>query len=121
MSPIDMELLRSNPVLGKMLEQAETEAEARGEAKGFAKRVASALLIVLDEREIPLTDVHRERIHAMTDAEQLMGLVRAALHVGSADELFAWEQGTAPHHQQSSPFIAPHRASTGDARGADVT
>ena len=81
MMSLEVETVRSNPVLGKMLEQAETEAEARTEA--------GAVFTVLDERGIVLTDAHRERILAITDLKQLTRMLRAAMHVDSAEELFA--------------------------------
>jgi predicted transposase YdaD len=93
---VDEETLRENPVYGELLEGLEAKAEAKGVAEGKAKGVAEgkvegvaeSVLDVLEDRQISLTEVQRERILAVHDREMLRRWLRAAMHVGSADELF---------------------------------
>lgn len=73
---IDPDVMRSHPLLGDIIWAVET----RGRAKG--------LLNLLEEREIRLTDLQRERILAVHDRELLRGWLRAAMLIGDADELF---------------------------------
>jgi hypothetical protein len=54
----------------------------------LAEGVAGSVLAVLDDRQIELTGAQRERILAVHDLEMLRRWHRAAMHVGSADELF---------------------------------
>jgi hypothetical protein len=81
---VDEETLRESPVLNEVVEGL----EAKAEAKGLAEGVAGSVLAVLDDRQIELTGAQRERILAVHDLEMLRRWHRAAMHVGSADELF---------------------------------
>jgi hypothetical protein len=85
---VDEETLRENPVYGELLEGVEARAEAKGIAEGKAEGVAESVLDLLDDRQISLTEVQRERILAVHDRELLRRWLLAATHVGSADELF---------------------------------
>ncbi|MBR7828599.1 hypothetical protein KDK95_19975 [Actinospica sp. MGRD01-02] len=76
----DEESMRANPVFGEVLRKVEDAAEAKGEAE--------SILIVLEDREIEVTDAQRERILAVHDRELLRRWLRMALHVSAADELF---------------------------------
>ncbi|MGI5165003.1 hypothetical protein ACQEU3_11670 [Spirillospora sp. CA-253888] len=63
----------------------ELEAEARGEARGEAK----AILTILDERHVPVSEKTRERIIACTDERHLGTWLRRSITATSEDELFA--------------------------------
>jgi len=77
---VDEEALRENPVYSKVVERIEAKAEAEG--------VAESVLDILEERQVEIADVQRERILAVHDREMLRRWLRAAMHVGSVDELF---------------------------------
>jgi hypothetical protein len=93
---VDEDTLRENPVFGRVVEGLEAKAEAKGVAEGKAEGVAEgkaegvaeSVLVVLDDRQIEVTEVQRERILAVHDREMLRRWLRAAMHVGTADELF---------------------------------
>lgn len=89
---VDEETMRESPVYSEFLEGVEARAEAKGVAEGKVEGkvegVAESVLDVLDDRQISLTEVQRERILAVHDREMLRRWLRAAMHVGSADELF---------------------------------
>ena len=84
----DEESMRANPVFGEVLRKVEDAAEAKGIAEGEAKGEAESVLIVLEDREIEVTEAQRERILAVHDHEMLRRWLRLALRVGAADELF---------------------------------
>jgi predicted transposase YdaD len=70
--------------------KAEGKAEglAEGLAEGEAKGLAEAVLLVLEERGIPVSPDDRQRILACTDIHRLNGWVGRAARVGNATELF---------------------------------
>jgi hypothetical protein len=87
------------PGRGTVMERAYLEGEAKGETKGEAKGEAKAVLAVLEERKIPVSDDVRERITACTDLDRIDGWVRRALTVEHAEDLFAGDPevpGTSP-------------------------
>jgi hypothetical protein len=77
---VDEETLRESAMYGELVEGLEAKAEAKGEA--------TSVLAILEERQVEVADVQRERILAVYDREMLHRWLRAAMHVASADELF---------------------------------
>ncbi|QVQ50255.1 hypothetical protein J4H86_14985 [Spiractinospora alimapuensis] len=68
--------------------RGEARGEAKGKAKGKAEGRAESVLSVLDAREVAVDDATRDRVLAVTDDDQLDALVRRAITVTSADQLF---------------------------------
>jgi hypothetical protein len=64
------------------------EGEARGRAEGKAEAKAEAILSVLQEREVRVSDETRDRIMGCTDPEQLQLWLVRAVTAESAEELF---------------------------------
>ena len=62
--------------------------QALGRTEGRAEGRAQALLDVLEERGLPISDVPRARILACTDTAQLSTWLRKAVTATSVDELF---------------------------------
>jgi hypothetical protein len=56
---------------------------------GIVEGEADAVLIVLDERGLEVPDDMRRRIEECSDVGLLRKLVRRAMHVATATELFA--------------------------------
>lgn len=77
---IDIEELRSYPELAKILDRHEGRVSAKGEAK--------AVLRLLGNRAIALTDEQRELILNCTDQATLGRWLDAVYDVATADELF---------------------------------
>ncbi|MDJ1134593.1 hypothetical protein [Streptomyces iconiensis] len=79
------------PGRGTLVEETFLKGEAKGIAKGIAQGIteerARFVLLVLDNREIPLTESQRVRITACTDPDQLDHWVKRAMTVTHADEL----------------------------------
>jgi hypothetical protein len=65
-----------------------TEGEARGEARGEAHRARTAVLTVIQAREIPLADADRARIEACSDVPTLDAWLARAARATSAAEVF---------------------------------
>jgi hypothetical protein len=65
------------------------EGEAQGEAKGKAEGEARALLRILAQRGLPMSDDQRRRIQECTDIATLDGWLDRALLVASVDELLS--------------------------------
>ncbi|GAA3232992.1 hypothetical protein [Actinocorallia longicatena] len=65
------------------------QAEAQGKAEGKAEGEVEALLIVLEGREVEISDEARSRIMGCSDTEQLKVWLHRALRVTTTDELFA--------------------------------
>ncbi|MGW2226680.1 hypothetical protein [Streptomyces formicae] len=84
------------PGQGTLAEEKYLEGEAEGSAKGMARGKAEALLIFLEQRQIPIPDTARDRISACTDLDTLDRWLAQALTVAHADDLFAH----APDHQE---------------------
>jgi hypothetical protein len=62
------------------------EADARGQARGEIKGKAEFLLLVLDNRQIPVPDTAREQIMACTDTDQLERWLLRALTATTIDD-----------------------------------
>ncbi|MET8687460.1 hypothetical protein ABZV77_24915 [Streptomyces sp. NPDC004732] len=73
------------------------EKYLEGEAEGMAKGKAEALLIFLEQRQVPIPDSARDRINACTDLHTLDHWLTRALTVAHADDLFA----DAPEHGEA--------------------
>ncbi|MEE1750942.1 hypothetical protein [Streptomyces sp. SP18CS02] len=79
---VDMSFFKS-PIMQDYTEEVRAKAQAQGEAK--------ALLIILEQRGIHISDAARERINAGEDPEILLRWLTRALSATSAEEIFAEE------------------------------
>jgi hypothetical protein len=92
MKLMDLELLRTSPIIRGWLDdhdrQVEAEARAEGRAEAKVEAKAEGVLRILGKRSVELTGEQRERIGSCTDPAQLDAWFDAALDATSADELF---------------------------------
>jgi hypothetical protein len=77
--------------------------EAKGKAEGEAKGKAEALLMVLKQRGMAITDDQQHRITACTDLATLDRWLTRALSVASVEELLT------RHRRRRSPGVARTR------------
>lgn len=73
--------------LRRSWEQDVAAGKAEGEAKGKAKGKAEALLQILAQRGLSVSEDQQQRILAHTDLATLDGWIDRALRVASVDEL----------------------------------
>ena len=89
----DLEAALSHPVdrvLFKLaLGAARDAAEAKGRARGQARGRVEGILIVLEARQIRLTDQQRDLLEGTTDRETLHGWLLAAIHAESGEGVFS--------------------------------
>ena len=71
----------------RLIEIGEQAGESRGEARGVAQGEARALIQVLAARGLALTDAHRARILACTDAAMLDRWVARAVTAATVDDV----------------------------------
>lgn len=81
------EVLAEGKIEGKI--EGMTEGEAIGRAEGETQGKASALLLVLDTRGLPVSEAQRERILTCRDSATLDRWTRAAVTSASTDEALA--------------------------------
>jgi hypothetical protein len=67
----------------------ESIGEKQGRAEGKIEGKREALLMVLEERDLPLTEEQRAHIEACTDIEKLTVWHRRAITAASVDEVLA--------------------------------
>lgn len=72
--------------LEEVLAKGRAEGRVEGLAEGELEGKASALLLILETRGLPVTDAHRERLRACRDAGQLDRWTRAAITAATTDE-----------------------------------
>jgi hypothetical protein len=70
-------------LLRNLSDQYKAEHQARGEALGEAQ----AILTVLEERGVPLSDHIRDRIMACADTDQLATWLRRAVTAATAEDV----------------------------------
>lgn len=64
------------------------EGKAEGEAEGKAAGKAEAVLTILEDRSVPVSEEARARIVTCTDLDQLDAWLHKVIKVSNADELF---------------------------------
>ena len=84
----EMALLSYQLDLGKMWHDGIAEGEAKGEAKGEARGRASALIAVLEARNLHPTAEQRERLEGCRDYALLERWLLRAVKANSASEVF---------------------------------
>jgi hypothetical protein len=76
---------------GPLLKQREREIGEEYKAKGLAEGEANAILLVLEGRNVTVTDDVRKRITSCTDMDMLARWLGRVASVGNAEDLFADE------------------------------
>lgn len=71
----------------ELLRQVSAEHEARGEARGEAHGEAQAILTVLEERGVPVSDDIRDQIMTCADTSQLTTWLRRAVTAATAEDV----------------------------------
>lgn len=97
---MNLELLRTSPIIREWLDEHDrqieaeakaegrTEGKAEGRTEGKAEGKAETVLRILDKRSIPLTAEERERIGGCIDAAELDVWLDAAIDATSAQDVF---------------------------------
>ncbi|MBD0708964.1 hypothetical protein BU197_11330 [Streptomyces sp. CBMA291] len=73
-------------------DEGRAEGRAQGRDEGLAQGSADAILIVLEQRGITVTDAVRERVQQCDDPAVLRHWLTRAVTVSAAEEIFADEE-----------------------------
>jgi len=95
--------LEMEPEIEKFFTEAHRRSYDRGKAKGEAKGKAEALLMILKQRGMAITNDQHRLIMACTDLAALDRWLDRALSVASVEELLA------KHRQRRSPGVTGTR------------
>ncbi|MFF4172029.1 hypothetical protein [Streptomyces sp. NPDC001744] len=74
-----------------LAEEIRDEGRAEGKAEGRAQAAADAILLVLEQRGLDVSDEVRARVTGCDDPETLRGWLARAVTAATAEEVFAEE------------------------------